>query len=48
MPVTILKERFLGSNTSRCTVLFADLRGYTTLAERLSPTAVVALLEEFF
>ena len=48
MPVTILKERLLGTQTLRCTVLFADLRGYTTLAERLNPAAVVALLDEFF
>ena len=48
MPVTILKERLLGPQTLRCTVLFADLRGYTTLAERLTPCAVVALLDEFF
>lgn len=32
----------------RGTVLFADLRGYTTLAERLSPPVVVGLLDEFF
>jgi len=30
------------------TVLFADLRGYTGLAERLPPTDVVPLLDEFF
>ena len=29
-------------------VLFADMRGYTGLAERLPPTRVVALLDEFF
>ncbi len=34
--------------TTRGTVLFADLRGYTRLAERLSPCGVVALLDEFF
>ena len=34
--------------TARVTVLFADLRGYTGLAERLPPAAVVPLLDEFF
>jgi class 3 adenylate cyclase len=29
-------------------VLFADMRGYTGLAERLPPTRVVTLLDEFF
>jgi class 3 adenylate cyclase len=48
MPVTILEERSPSAETLRGTVLFADLRGYTALAERLSPLAVVALLEEFF
>jgi adenylate cyclase len=48
MPVTILAERPSGAETVRGTVLFADLRGYTTLAERLRPVSVVALLEEFF
>ena len=34
--------------TPRVTVLFADLRGYTGLAERLPPARVVPLLDEFF
>jgi adenylate cyclase len=34
--------------TSRATVLFADLRGYTRIAEQLNPGLVAALLEEFF
>jgi adenylate cyclase len=34
--------------TARATVLFADLRGYTGMAERLSPEVVVPLLDEFF
>ena len=34
--------------TSRVTVMFADLRGYTGLAERLAPAAVLPLLDEFF
>ncbi len=33
---------------ARATVLFADLRGYTGLAERLSPAMLVPLLDEFF
>ncbi|MEI8298948.1 MAG: adenylate/guanylate cyclase domain-containing protein [Pseudomonadota bacterium] len=48
MAITILEERPLGAQTVRGTVLFVDLRGYTTLAEGLSPDTVAALLEEFF
>jgi len=36
------------ARTARRTVLFADLRGYTGLAERLAPTQIVPLLDEFF
>jgi adenylate cyclase len=34
--------------TARGTVLFADLRGYTGMAERLAAARVVPLLDEFF
>ena len=34
--------------TTRATVLFADMRGYTGLAEKLPPARVVPLLDEFF
>jgi class 3 adenylate cyclase len=34
--------------TTRATVLFADMRGYTGLAEQLPPAQVVPLLDEFF
>ncbi|HME39162.1 MAG TPA: adenylate/guanylate cyclase domain-containing protein [Steroidobacteraceae bacterium] len=34
--------------TARVTVLFADLRGYTGMAERLPAARVVPLLDEFF
>jgi adenylate cyclase len=34
--------------TARGTVLFADLRGYTAMAERLAAARVVPLLDEFF
>ncbi len=36
------------ARTLRATVLFADLRGYTGLAERLPATHLVPLLDEFF
>jgi adenylate cyclase len=36
------------ARTTRVTVLFADLRGYTALAERLPPARIVPLLDEFF
>ena len=38
----------LSVETTYATVLFADMRGYTALAERLPPARVVPLLEEFF
>jgi class 3 adenylate cyclase len=37
-----------GAKTTHVTVLFADLRGYTGLAERLAPADIVPLLDEFF
>jgi adenylate cyclase len=36
------------TRTARVTVLFADLRGYTGIAERLPAARVVPLLDEFF
>jgi adenylate cyclase len=35
-------------HTAQVTVLFADLRGYTGMAERLAAVRVVPLLDEFF
>lgn len=35
------------AKTRRVTVLFADLRGYTAMAERLPPASLIALLDEF-
>ncbi len=35
-------------HTARVTVLFADLRGYTGMAERLPAARVMPLLDEFF
>jgi adenylate cyclase len=34
--------------TARVTVMFADLRGYTAMAERLPAVCIVPLLDEFF
>jgi adenylate cyclase len=38
----------LNARTTHAAVLFADMRGYTGLAERLPPVRVVSLLDEFF
>lgn len=38
----------VAAETTQATVLFADMRGYTALSERLPPARVVALLDEFF
>ena len=43
-----LEVRTLAARTVCATVLFVDLRGYTTLAETLEPAAVADLLDEFF
>lgn len=40
--------RARATTTTRLTVLFADLRGYTGLAERLAPADIVPLLDDFF
>lgn len=48
MPVTIIDQRPYRPGAARGTVLFADLRGYTTLAERVAPHRIVSLLAEFF
>ena len=42
------RPRAATARTTHATVLFADLRGYTSLAERLAPARVVPLLDEFF
>jgi adenylate cyclase len=38
----------LGGESRDMTVLFADMRGFTTVSERLSPQAVVQLVNRFF
>jgi adenylate cyclase len=50
--IVTLKEtsdaRGIAAETIHATVLFADMRGYTGLAERLRPALVISLLDEFF
>lgn len=38
----------LGGETLRATILFTDIRGFTTLSEHMEPQALVALLNEYF
>ncbi len=38
----------LGGQVAEATVLFADIRGFTTMTERLGPEAVIALLNRYF
>lgn len=37
-----------GAHSHGCAVMFADMRGFTTLSEKLAPREVVELLNEFF
>jgi adenylate cyclase len=46
--MTVTRVRSAAVRTVRATVLFADLRGYTGMAEHLAAARVVPLLEEFF
>jgi class 3 adenylate cyclase len=43
-----LHATFIATGTAQAAVLFADMRGYTGLAERLPCARVVPLLDEFF
>lgn len=45
-----LRDSFFGGTHSRvqAAVMFADMRGFTALSERLNPAEVVELLNEFF
>jgi len=38
----------LGGDSQRITVLFADVRGFTTMAEKMKPRETVEVLNEFF
>jgi adenylate cyclase len=43
-----LDATFIAAETTHAAVLFADMRGYMGLAERLPPAQVASLLQEFF
>jgi adenylate cyclase len=38
----------LGGTSIKVTILFTDIRGFTTMSEHMEPQAVVALLNEYF
>ena len=47
--ITVTRVRApAGVRVARATVLFADLRGYTGMAERIPAARVLSLLDEFF
>lgn len=46
--IIVTRLRMPAAQTASVTVLFADLRGYTGMAERLPAARVVPLLDEFY
>ena len=48
LPTPALDATFIAAETTHAAVLFADMRGYTGLAERLPCARVVPLLNQFY
>lgn len=46
--ITEKSELYLGGESKEITVMFADIRGFTSMSERLEPNEVVDMLNEFF
>jgi len=46
--LTDVSKLELGGEVKDVTILFTDIRGYSTLSERMSPTEIIGLLNEFF
>lgn len=46
--LTDVSKLELGGEVRDVTILFTDIRGYSTLSEAMSPTRVIGLLNEFF
>ncbi len=44
----LTKSVALGGETIEATVMFCDIRGFTTLSENMAPEKIVALLNEYF
>lgn len=44
----LTKSVALGGETLEVTVMFCDIRGFTTLSEKMAPEKIVALLNEYF
>lgn len=44
----LTKNVALGGETLDVTVMFCDIRGFTTLSEKMAPEKIVALLNEYF